>query len=106
MYMATQDMAELHARITAIEHDLSALRAHQVVMLAEIEALMFCAVAALRCAPPEPAMKQLALQIERLKAMALASPTTDAVEEIRANKAQQVYQLVAKAIAEPPLPTV
>lgn len=89
---------ELQDRITALEHNCSELRAHQLVIFAEIEALMFCAVAALRCAPLEPAMKQLAQQIEKLRAMALASSTSDAIEEIRSSKAQQVYELVAAAV--------
>ena len=94
---------ELHDRITALEHDCNELRAHQLVMLAEIEALMFCAVAALRCVPLEPAMEQLAQQIEKLQAMTLASSTSDAVEQIRSSKAQQVYELVAAALKQPAL---
>jgi hypothetical protein len=94
---------ELQDRITALEHDCSELRAHQLVMLAEIEALMFCAVAALRCAPLKPAMEQLAQQIEKLQAMTLASSTSDAIEEIRSSKAQQVYELVAAALRQPAL---
>jgi hypothetical protein len=92
---------ELQDRITVLEQNLEDLRAHQVVLLAEVEALMFCTIAALRCAPQEAAMMQLSQQIEKLRAMALASPTTDDVEDIRATKAQQVYNIVSSALKQP-----
>lgn len=92
---------ELEDRITTLEQSLRHLRAHQVVLLAEVEALMFCVIAALRCVPLPSAKVQLAQQIEKLRAMALASPTTDDVEHVRATKAQQIYELVSSAIRQP-----
>ena len=95
---------DLENRIAALESNLREVRAHHVVLLAEIEALMFCAIAALRCAPVDAAMQQLTQQMEKLRAMTLASPTTDAIEEVRAKKADQVYTLVAAAVKQPGIP--
>ena len=92
---------EQEDRIAALERSLTEVREHQVVMLAEIEALMFCVVAALRCAPLGTALQELTQQIEKLQAMTLACPTTDDIEQIRASKAQQVYELVAAAMRQP-----
>jgi hypothetical protein len=94
---------ELQDRVAALEESLTEMRAHQVVMLAEIEALMFCVVAALRCAPRATALRELTQQIEKLQAMTLACPTPDDIEQVRTSKAQQVYKLVSAAIRQPEL---
>jgi len=95
---------DLEQRVAALERHLREVRAHHVVLLAEIEALMFCTIAALRCAPIGAAMQQLTQQMENLRAMTLACPTSDDVEEVRSRKAQQVYELVAAAVRQPGLP--
>src|SRR3954465_7515750 len=87
-------------RVAELENRVQELGAHYIVALAEIEALMFCLVAALRTGPVDSTIEQLEHQMEQLRAMTLASGTSDEVEEVRSRKAQQIFSFVAAAIRQ------
>src|ERR1700730_9124692 len=90
----------LEERVAILETRVQELGAHYIVALAEIEALMFCLIAALRVAPVDTTVEQLKHQMELLRAMTLASATSDEIEEIRSLKAQQIFDFVAAAIRQ------
>jgi cell division protein ZapA (FtsZ GTPase activity inhibitor) len=90
----------LDDRVAELEKRVQELGAQHIVALAEIEALMFCLVAALRSAPVDSTMEQLEHQMEQLSAMTLASGTSDEIEEVRSRKAQQIFSFVAAAIRQ------
>jgi hypothetical protein len=90
----------LEDRVATLEIRVQELGAHYIVALAEIEALMFCLIAALRVTPLDPTVTQLKQQMEQLRAMTLASATSDEIEEIRSRKAQQIFDFVAAAIRQ------
>ncbi|MDB5924168.1 MAG: hypothetical protein JWN13_3104 [Betaproteobacteria bacterium] len=90
----------LEDRVAILETRVQELGAHYIVALAEIEALMFCLIAALRVAPLDATVTQLKQQMEQLRVMTLASATSDEIEEVRARKAQQIFDFVAAAIRQ------